>query len=135
MHHAYTSDLDGIAVLLMQDDPVRAIDATTIIELTGGRVVGPGYNLRDGFACVKKEQFDCAAIDVTLNGELAFGLADALVQLGVPFIFLSAHSLNIAPPRYREHRLVHWPFSRLSLIRAIQAAVTEQQPLPLQATA
>ena len=135
MHHAYPNDLDGVTALLMQDDAVRAIEAATMIELAGGRVVGPAYNLRDGFACVKREQFDCAALDVSLNGDLAFGLADALVQRGVPLIFLSAHSLNIAPPRYREHHLVHWPFSRSSLLRAILCAAAKRRVLPLQATA
>ena len=125
MDFSYTDDLEGISVLLVEDEALLAIDVTAIIEMAGGRVVGPAYSLRQGFSWIDRAKFDCAVLDINLHDELVFELADALIERGIPIIFLSSHSLNIAPPHLRERHLVHKPFSTHSLIKAIQAAAAK----------
>ena len=127
MNFSYTDDLDGISVLLVEDEAILAIDVTAIIEMAGGRVVGPAYSLGQGFNWLDRGKFDCAVLDINLHDELVFELADALIERGIPFVFLSSHSLNVAPPHLREGRLVHKPFSTFSLIRAIKAEVAAKQ--------
>jgi len=135
MNFSYTDDLAGVSVLLVEDEALLAIDVTSIIEMAGGRVVGPAYSLGQGFSWIGRGKFDCAVLDINLHDELVFALADALVERGIPIVFLSAHSLNIAPPHLRARRLVHKPFSTYSLIKAIReevagkrAAVSPQPP-------
>jgi len=130
MHYVYTDDLQSISVLLVEDDAIMAIDVTGLIEMAGGRVVGPAYSLSQGFRWLDESRFDCALLDVSLHGDLVFELADAIVARGIPVVFLTAHSPNIAPMHHRERRLVHKPFSSISLIRAIQSTVTEARGTP-----
>ena len=130
MDFSYTDDLEGISVLLVEDEALLAIDVTAIIEMAGGRVVGPAYSLRQGFRWIDRAKFDCAMLDINLHDELVFELADALIERGIPIIFLSSHSLNIAPPHLRERPLVHKPFSTHSLIKAIQAAAASTIAAP-----
>jgi DNA-binding response OmpR family regulator len=127
MHLSYTDDLEGISVLLVEDETILAIDVTAIIEMAGGRVVGPAYSLSQGFSWIDRGKFDCAVLDINLHNELVFELADAFLERGTPVLFLSAHSLNIAPPHLQQRRLVHKPFSTHSLIRAIQTEVAGRQ--------
>jgi DNA-binding response OmpR family regulator len=127
MNFSYTDDLEGISVLLVEDEALLAIDVTAIIEMAGGRVVGPAYSLGQGFSLIDRAKFNCAVLDINLHDELVFKLADALIEREVPFLFLSSHSLNIAPPHLRERRLVHKPFSTHSLIKAIRAEVAGKQ--------
>ena len=127
MNFSYTDDLEGISVLLVEDEAILAIDVTGIIEMAGGRVVGPAYSLGQGFLWLDRGKFDCAVLDINLHDELVFKLADALIERGIPIVFLSSHSLNIAPPHLRERPLVHKPFSTHSFIKAIQAEVAGKQ--------
>lgn len=127
MNFSYTDDLEGISVLLVEDEAILAIDVTAIIEMAGGRVVGPAYSLGQGFSWIDRAKFDCAVLDINLHDELVFNLADALIERGVPVVFLSSHSLNIAPPHLRQRRLVHKPFSTHSLIKAIQTEAAGKQ--------
>jgi DNA-binding response OmpR family regulator len=130
MNFAYADDLVGVSVLLVEDEAILAIDVTSIIEMAGGRVVGPAYSLGQGFSWIDRAKFDCAVLDINLHDELVFKLADALIARGIPILFLSSHSLSIAPPHLRERRLVHKPFSTYGLIRAIRAEVAGKQAVP-----
>jgi DNA-binding response OmpR family regulator len=124
----YTDDLDGCSILVAEDEALSAIDITSIIEMAGGRVIGPAYSLGQGFNCLRYDCIDCALLDMKLHDKLVFPLADALAERGVPIVFLSAHSLNIAPPHHRERCLVRKPYGTRNLIRAIQAAVAGNRP-------
>ena len=126
MNLSYTDDLEGISILLVEDEAILAIDVTAIVEMAGGRVVGPAYSLGQGFSWIDRAKFDCAVLDINLHDELVFNLADVLIERGIPVVFLSAHSLNIAPPHLRQRPLVHKPFSTHSLIKAIQTAAAKQ---------
>ena len=123
----YTDDLDGCSILVVEDEALAAIDVTSIIEMAGGRVIGPAYSLGQGFNCLRYGRIDCALLDVNLHDELVFTLADALAERGVPIVFLSAHSLDIAPPHHRERCLVRKPYSTHGLIQAIKAAVGDNR--------
>ena len=121
MDFSYTDDLEGISVLLVEDEAILAIDVTAIIEMAGGRVIGPAYS----------GKFDCAVLDINLHDELVFKLADALIERRIPILFLSAHSLNVAPPHLQQRRLIHKPFSTRSLIKAIRAEVAGRQAVEI----
>ena len=127
MNFSYTDDLEGISVLLVEDEAILAIDVTGIIEMAGGRVVGPAYSLGQGFRWLDRGKFDCAVLDINLHDELVFKLADALIERGIPIVFLSSYSLNIAPRHLRERPLVHKPFSTHSLVEAIRAQAAGKQ--------
>jgi DNA-binding response OmpR family regulator len=127
MNFVYTDDLDSISILLVEDEALVAIDVKAIIEMAGGRVVGPAYSLGQGFSWMDRGRIDCAVLDVRLHNESVFALADALVDRGIPIIFLSAHSLAAAPPRHRECCLVRKPFHTARLIQSIRTAVARHR--------
>ena len=123
----YTDDLQGYSIFLVEDEAITAIDTKSVLEMAGATIIGPAYSLRQGFHWLAGHQMDCAVLDINLNDGLVFGLADALAKQDVPIVFLSAHSLNVAPPQHRERRLVHKPFSTFSLIKTIRDAISEHR--------
>jgi DNA-binding response OmpR family regulator len=123
----YTDDLKDCAILLVEDEAITAIDAKSVLEMAGAKVIGPAYSLRQGLHWLADRRIDCAVLDINLNDGLVFGLADLLDDRNVPIVFLSAHSLTVAPPRYRDRRLVHKPFSTHGLIGAILGAISEHR--------
>src|SRR5262245_35786421 len=118
-------DLCGRAILLVEDDAIIAGDLTTIIELAGGRVIGPADSLGHGFQLLDGERIDCALLDINLNSLMVFGLADALAARGVPFVFSSADSLGEIPERHKQRPFVQKPFTRENLLAALHAAMDE----------
>lgn len=119
--------LDGCAILLVEDDAVISGDVTSIIEMAGGRVIGPADSLGQGFHLLDGGRIDCALLDINLNSLLVFGLADALAERGVPIVFLSADSPASIPTLHRHQQFVQKPFAKQDLLAAIHAAMDENR--------
>jgi DNA-binding response OmpR family regulator len=124
----YTDDLLGYSILLVEDEAISAIDTRSILEMAGAKIIGPAYSVRQGFHWLAGHRIDCAVLDINLSDGLVFDLADAVARQAIPIVFLSAHSLDVAPPQHRERRLVHKPFGTHSLIKAIREAVAQHPP-------
>jgi DNA-binding NtrC family response regulator len=122
---AYTDDLADCFILVVEDESIAAIDIASIISMAGGRVIGPFQSVSQGFGFRRFKHIDAALLDIKLNGELVFTLADAIAERGIPIIFLSAHSLDIAPPQHRQHRFVQKPYDTQQVIRALKEAISE----------
>lgn len=119
-------DLSGRAILLVEDDAVIAGDLTAIIELAGGRVIGPADSLGEGLQRLDNSgRVDCAVLDINLNSLMVFGLADALAARGVPFVFSSAESIGEIPERHKHRPFLRKPFTRENLLAALHAAMDE----------
>jgi DNA-binding response OmpR family regulator len=116
-------DLDGCAILLVEDDLVIAGDVAAIVEQAGGRVIGPADSLGEGFQLLESGGVDCALLDINLNSLLVFGLADALAERHVPIVFLSAEQPAEVPAQHRQRPFVRKPFSRPDVLAAIHAAI------------
>jgi hypothetical protein len=63
-------------ILIVEDDWMVAEDMSYMVEELGGAVVGPAGQLAQGLALAESEQLAGAILDVNLNGENTFVLAD-----------------------------------------------------------
>jgi hypothetical protein len=76
----------------------------------------------------RRERFDLAVIDINLNGDRVYPLADELSAREVPFIFLSGYLPANLPQRYRGRPHVTKPHDPVALIKEIRAAVHRCDP-------
>jgi FixJ family two-component response regulator len=70
---------------------------------------------------------DAALLDINLNGERVFKLADAIAERGIPIVFLTGHSLDVAPPQHRQRRLVQKSYNAQSVVAALKDAISENR--------
>ena len=126
---AYTDDLANSFILVVEDESIAAIDIASIISMAGGRVIGPFQSVSQGFGFRRFKHIDAALLDMKLNGEFVFTLADALAERGIPIIYLSAHSLDSAPPQHRQHRFIRKPYHTQEVIRALREAISENSSI------
>jgi PAS domain S-box-containing protein len=86
--------LAGRRVLLVEDEPLVALDLEATLRDLGCEVAGPAATLADALRVVAAEapQLDAAVLDVNLGGQPAFPAADELVRRGVPVIFATGYS-------------------------------------------
>jgi DNA-binding NtrC family response regulator len=60
--------LNGLRVLIVEDDPAIATDISDLIERAEGEVIGPVGSLREARQTVKADQsIDAAVLDVNLS--------------------------------------------------------------------
>ena len=92
-----------VVVLVVEDDFIVAFDMQTLLEERGARVIGPASTLAEASALVAQHAPDVALLDVNLNGEFVFPVADQLRARGVPFAFATAYADDdrIFPPALR----------------------------------
>jgi CheY-like chemotaxis protein len=62
-----------------------------VMEL-GYAVVGPAYRLEDALRLAGSEEFDLAVLDVNLNEQTSYPVADLLQQRGIPFLFATGYA-------------------------------------------
>jgi two-component system, response regulator PdtaR len=93
-----------LSVLVVEDDFIVAFDVQTMLEDRGARVLGPASTLSEGHALLARQRPSFAVLDVNLNGEYVFALADELQAQCVPFVFTTAYADDdrLFPPQLRS---------------------------------
>lgn len=119
----------GLHVLLVEDSALVAIGVGEALEEQGMNVVGPFGSVRDALRAAREASFDIALLDVDLDGEPVWPVADALVEAGVPFVFVTAfESHMVVPHRFCERPVVAKPYPPDELIRALSRALSSKPP-------
>ncbi len=85
------SFLAGKRILVVEDEFLIALDIERILEAAKAEHISVGRN-RDALLALQGDRFDLAILDYKLNGDTSDPVADRLVELGVPFIFLTGTS-------------------------------------------
>jgi len=84
---------------------------TDMLEDLGHQVVGPAHDLDEGLSLATAGAFDCAILDISLNGQSSTPIADLLRQRGVPFMFASGYPPNPDDDAFRGVPLLQKPFN------------------------
>ncbi|MBZ6379259.1 hypothetical protein B5C34_08695 [Pacificimonas flava] len=85
--------LTGRHILVVEDEVLIALDIETALEMQGAKVHGPITRLAEGLSIAENsaEEFDGAILDINLQGEEVFPIAEVLSAKGVPFLFHTGH--------------------------------------------
>ena len=79
-------------ILLVEDEPVIAFALEDLIGDLGFDPVGPAFRLAEALALAALRGFYAAILDVNLNEERSFSVADYLAKRGVPFMFATSYA-------------------------------------------
>jgi CheY-like chemotaxis protein len=82
-------------------------------------VVGPAVRVSQALAMVGTEAIDLAILDVNLNGEKSYAVADALAARRVPFVFSTGYAADSMPEKYRSSLTLQKPYSQSDLSAAL----------------
>jgi|SRR5689334_8699899 CheY-like chemotaxis protein len=94
--------LAGRRVLIVEDRYLIASEMADEVGQLGGRVVGPLRDVAAATEAALREPPDLAVLDVNLDGEMVYPLAETLKAKGVPFLFLTGYDADILPPAWRD---------------------------------
>ena len=115
--------VQGLRVLVVEDEYLIAQEENDLLTDAGCVVVGPVPTGELALHLLGRERFDVALLDINLTGKDVFGFADLLAQRHIPFAFVTGHSPRLVPRHLASYPLIRKPFSRESLLGAVQAAM------------
>ena len=114
--------LRGRRILIVEDEYAIAMDLADSLAEHGMDVIGPAADLDSAFELIGAQpRIDIALLDVVLERQPVFSLADALQQRGVPFVFSTGYGPDDIPQRFSEAHRCQKPFDLKSLLAAIRA--------------
>lgn len=116
--------LDGARVLLLEDEFVVALDAEQILKELGVQQVETAATLSDAEKRAREGRFDLALLDVNVNGQMSYELAESLRARGVPVVFATGYELKgRAIPGVDTELCVSKPYTSERLRQVLFAAL------------
>jgi DNA-binding response OmpR family regulator len=111
-----TAALEGVRVLVVEDEYLVAALIEQILESAGCIVMGPVARVPEALDAVDHDDYDAAVLDVNLAGERINPVADALSERDVPFMFVTGYGANALPSEYAERPHIGKPFRMAELL-------------------
>ena len=110
----------GRRVLLIEDEMMVAMLLKDILADLGFTVVGSAARVEHALALIEAAgALDAAVLDINLNGQMSYPVADALVARRVPFLFATGYDRDSVMNGYRSFPLLQKPFRLLELADAL----------------
>ena len=98
------------AVLIVEDDEQLGEAIGFCVEQAGYEIAGFAQSVDAALATLRRQTIDAALLDINLQGELVYPVANALTERGVPFVFVTSQSPSDIPDRYRSHPVIAKPY-------------------------
>ena len=112
-------------ILIVEDEPIIALNYASILQDAGYQVVGPVSTINEGIAIVEREPVDGAVLDIDINGVPVDPIIMALRRKRLPYIFVSALRGMEGP--YNDALFLDKPCTAAELIRAVHALLVQAQ--------
>jgi two-component sensor histidine kinase len=109
--------ISGNRVMIVEDEALVAMVVSESLSLLGCTVVGPFSRCADAMAAADAGEMDAAILDVNLDGEMVYPLAEMLVARGVPFIFVTGYGAESIDRRFAQIPVIQKPVERHMLQR------------------
>ena len=106
-------------VLLVEDQMIVAIEVEDMLREFGCVVVGPVGTLKQALRLAERERLDAAVLDVSLDGETIFPVAEELQKRRIPFIFATGYAEHTLPEKWQRLPRLAKPFKRDQLKKLI----------------
>ncbi|WP_026789673.1 response regulator [Pleomorphomonas oryzae] len=108
------------SILIVEDEWLIAEDYASTLHQAGYRIVGPYPSVEEGIAAVDAEPVDAALLDIQLQDEMSFPVAERLQERNIPFAFLSGYSRQHLPPKLASCELVPKPVAQRTLLATVK---------------
>jgi len=111
--------LAGRHILVVEDEYLVALTLVQLLQDEGATVVGPYSNVRDAVEVVAggTQHIDAGILDVNLDGETSFPIADALAQRGIFFLFATGYGAAALGEAYRHYPRYQKPYEPKELFQ------------------
>jgi PAS domain S-box-containing protein len=119
----------GLRILVVEDEPLIALQLQYELKNDGFCVIGPAYSLEQGIKLAQNEDFDAAVVDINLGSNTSTDIADVLLARQIPFAFATGYSdVSLLPEHLRAVPRLGKPFATCDIRRVITQLVRDAEP-------
>jgi CheY-like chemotaxis protein len=110
---------------VVEDEMIVAWLLEDMLTGFGCTIVGPAARVDQALAVLDGEPIDAAVLDINLNGQKSFPVADALAARGVPFAFATGYHKDSLPRAYQGFPVLQKPFSKSELASTLERLLAQ----------
>lgn len=114
-------------VLVVEDDYFIANDLAAGFRAAGMDIVGPIPSLARALEEVGRARIDGAVLDINLDGDKVYAVADALIGRGIPVLLVTGYEQENLPARYRDIPLCLKPVDSGQVVQVLRRLVLSQK--------
>jgi chemotaxis family two-component system sensor kinase Cph1 len=119
--------LEGMRILIAEDNLFAAMELEQTLLAFGCQPVGPVARLDQAMSLASQEDLDGALLDVELQGQTVFAVAEELERRHIPMIFASGYGTDeVFPAAFVHHPRLPKPFGEDDVRRALAAMVARR---------
>ena len=127
MSKDHIGSLRGCKIFVAEDEYYLADDIARALTNLGSEVLGPVPDRDKALALIERsDRIDAAILDIKLQGESVFDVADALIARGVPLVFATGYDRKTLPLRFQDVRRWEKPFAPERLIPRLVDLLTRK---------
>ena len=117
--------LTGVHVLVVEDEPIVAMDLASMLEDAGAQVLGPALTLDQADKLSENARIAVALLDVRLGDDTIAPVASKLHHRGVPIVFHTGHgSADALLQQWPGSRVLFKPARTQDVLGAVIAAIS-----------
>jgi CheY-like chemotaxis protein len=122
-----TPNFADIRVLLVEDEPLIALDAEDLLRTMGVADVVCARNVVEGMSALDGQTFHVALLDVRLGADSSLPVAERLASTKVPFGFMTGLRDDAIPEAFKDRPVVAKPFTRQHLVNVLGTLVGQKK--------
>ena len=111
--------LAGKRVLVVEDESLVSMMLEDYLEELGCVLAGSAARLPSAQDAARTLNFDVAVLDVNLDGQESFSVADILTRRNIPFVFSTGYGGGGLPDRLKGTPVLQKPFLQADLARVL----------------
>jgi CheY-like chemotaxis protein len=125
--------LSGLRVLVVEDEMMLLLMIEGMLGDMGCESLSAAATVKQALALVEAQTFDVAMLDLNLNGDRAYPIADALAARRVPFLFATGYGTEGVIEGYRDHPVLRKPYRFHDLVSTLERLIHPDRLLPAAA--
>ncbi|WP_347271319.1 response regulator [Rhizorhabdus histidinilytica] len=121
-----TTRLAGRRLLIVEDEPLVAMELSTLLEDDDAVIVGVAATEQEALDLIDDTSCDAVLLDGNLQGQLVDSIARTLTAKQIPFLFVSGYGRDHLPAGFRDRPLVMKPFNVATLLSTTAALFADR---------
>jgi CheY-like chemotaxis protein len=111
-------------ILVIEDEPLLALDVSATLNEAGFEVVGPVHTLDEAMRFAAMADFNAVLLDANLAGRPVDQLAAALTRLNIPFAFVTGYGREGLPKAFASAPMLSKPFTSTALVNMLKGMLS-----------
>ena len=118
--------LVGLSVMIVEDHFLIADEMCMALRELGATVLGPAASVSAALALLDEHRPDAAVLDVDLQGERVWPVAERLRERGVPFAFTTGYDADVVSRSFNDAARLEKPVRMGMLASTLERLVADR---------